>query len=863
MPADPCHPSRPNGAGRPTQLASLEFANGGEEANEVGPLLRAPCAYKDRNGQRVSAWVTLYPTAEAAARAGRLFRESSRLQGADSGKAGIDRKTAADGAKQAAAGAATASETGFIRDSRGLNETDPANAARHVAARFENQPKAERLGQTAPPKANRLDDPGRGSKTNSFSRKADEPANRAAPLAPPAALHAVGAAQAAQRIQATHSAKVGEQVSSSGDTAQGRPDCPTTTADGEAPGAPKEWAEAAPIDAAKSAEKKAFSRSSRARARSGPDPTPAIESHRRRPDPAKVALGAEPESIGRKLEQKFQSIDELGLCSGSAADGADSAGPSGDASRQTAPRKPQPDSVSDLQTRSLSCREPTHEATQLVDEIEKSAAGCRTCPEGSASGSLKPEQGAVSAPALNLNESETLGGGPKPAVENPSRERKAVDANAASTLGARQQSLLDSGKAPADSDVGSAGFNPAPDSARDSDPNSNRNSDSAAAAAPLGPSQPNPVSAQTTQDGLTRIPIEASERIPPSPSTARIDDEPTKRAENGSPLDRAHAPQAGEKNGLAAQDGNGAPMPEGALPSAAIVMEEPIDRKKKKGKEKRKGSKRSKLLGNKKSVGADGRLENKPNDGHDPTEMSVLGHLRELRQRTAKAVLGMLLCFVALFPFADKLYTLLAAPLIARLPEGSSMIATQVVSPVLVPIMVTFLAAFALSLPHTFYQVWAFVAPGLYKREKCVVLPVLLSAGALFALGVAFCYWAVFPVVFRVVAAFTPEGVRMATDISSYVAFAVRMFFCFGLAFEVPVAVALLAVAGGVSVPGLKAARPYVIVGAFVVAAIVTPPDVASQFMLAAPLIALYELGVIAAKMLRSRKEKKSAGAAP
>lgn len=837
MPADPCHPSRPNGAGRPTRLASPGFANGGEAANEVGPLLRAPCAYKDRKGRRVSAWVTLYPTAEGAARAGRIFRESSRLQGADSVKAGIDRETAA--------GAATASETGFIRDSRGLNETDAANAARHVATRFENQPETERLGQTAPPKANRLDDPRRGSKTNSFSPKADEPAHRAAPLASPT-LQAAEAAQAAQQIQATHLAKAGEQASSSGDTAQGRP---------------------APIEAAKSAEKKAFSPSSPARARSDPDPTRAIESHRRRPDPAPVALGAEPESFGRKLEQKFQSIDELGLCSGSAADGVDSAEPSGDASRQTAPRKPQPDSVSDLQTRSLSFREPTHEATQLVDEIEKSAAGCRACPEGSASGSLNPEQGAVSAPAQTLNESETLGGGPKPAVENPSRERKAVDANAASKLGARRQSLLDSGKAPADSDVGAPGSNPGPDSApdsgRDSDPDSNRNSDSAAAAEPLGPTQPNPVSAQKTQDGLTRIPIEASGRIPPSPSTARIDDEPTKRTENGPPLDRAHAPQAGEKNGLAAQEGNGARMQKDALPSAPIVMEEPIDRKKKKGKEKRKGGKRSKRLGDKKAIGADVRLENKPNDGPDSTEMSVLGHLRELRQRTAKAVLGMLLCFVALFPFADKLYTLLAAPLIAKLPEGSSMIATQVVSPVLVPIMVTFLAAFALSLPHSFYQVWAFVAPGLYKREKRVVLPVLLSAGALFALGVAFCYWAVFPVVFRVVAAFTPEGVRMATDISSYVAFAVRMFFCFGLAFEVPVAVALLAVAGVVSVPGLKAARPYVIVGAFVVAAIVTPPDVASQFMLAAPLIALYELGVIAAKMLHSRKEKKSAGAAP
>lgn len=828
MPADPCHPPRPNGAGRPTRLASLGIANGGEAANGVGPLLRAPCAYKDRSGRRVNAWVTLYPTAEGAARAGRIFRESSRLQGADSGKAGIDRETAADGAEKGA---------GF-----------------------------ETVKTIATP----------GAKEQGMA-----PANRAAPLAPPAALHAAGAARATQRIQATHSAKAGEQVSTSGDAAQGRHDFPTTTADGNAPDAPKEWAEDAPIDAAKSAEKKAISRSSRARARSGPDPTRAIESHRRRPDPASAALSAEPEPIGRKLEQKFQSIDELGLCSGFAAEGADcadgavspcdwagadSAGPSGDASGQTAspkPRRPKPDG--DLQTRSLSFCEPTPEAPQSVDGIEKSASGCMACPEGSESGSLKPAQGAVSAPAQTLNEGEALGGSPKPAGNKPG-ERKADDANAASTLGARQQSLLNSGKAPADSDVGAPGSNPGPDSApdsgRDSDQDSKRDSDFAAAAVPLVPRQPNPVSTQKTQDGLTRIPIEASEPIPPSPSTARVDDAPTKRAEDAPPLDRAPAPQAGEKNGLAAQ-GNGAQMPTYALPGASIVMEEPIDRKKKKGKEKGKGGKRSKRLGNKKATGADGRPENKPNDGTDPTEMSVLGHLRELRQRAAKAVLGMLLCFVALFPFADKLYTLLAAPLIARLPEGSSMIATQVVSPVLVPIMVTFLAAFALSLPHSFYQVWAFVAPGLYKREKRVVLPVLLSAGALFVLGVAFCYWAVFPVVFRVVAAFTPEGVRMATDISSYVAFAVRMFFCFGLAFEVPVAVALLAFAGVVSVPGLKAARPYVIVGAFVVAAIVTPPDVASQFMLAAPLIALYELGVIAAKMLRSRKEKKSAGSAP
>lgn len=821
MPADPCHPPRPNGAGRPTRLASLGIANGGEAANGVGPLLRAPCAYKDRSGRRVNAWVTLYPTAEGAARAGRIFRESSRLQGADSGKAGIDRETAADGAEQGA---------GF-----------------------------ETVKTIATP----------GAKEQGMA-----PANRAAPLAPPAALHEAGAARATQRIQATHSAKAGEQVSNSGDAAQGRPDFPTTTADGNAPNAPKEWAEAAPIDAAKSAEMKAISRSARARARSGPDPTRAIEPHRRRPDPASAALSAEPESIGRKLEQKFQSIDELGLCSGFAADGAvspcdwagaDSAEPSGEASGQTASFKPRPDPVGDLQTRSLPFCEPMPEAPQAVDGIEKSASGCLACPEGSASGSLKPEQGAVFPPAQTLNEGEALGGSPKPAG-NPSRERKADDANAASTLGAPQQSLLNSGKAPADYDDGAPGSNPgpdsAPDSARDSDQDSKRDSDFAAAAEPLGPRQPNPVSTQKTQDGLTRIPIEASKPIPPSPSTARVDDAPTKRAEDAPPLDRDPAFQAGEKNGLAAQ-GNGAQMPKGALPSAPIVMEEPIDRKKKKGKEKGKGGKRSKRLGDKKTIGADERPENKPNDGPDPTEMSVLGHLRELRQRAAKAVLGMLLCFVALFPFADKLYTLLAAPLIARLPEGSSMIATQVVSPVLVPIMVTFLAAFALSLPHSFYQVWAFVAPGLYKREKRVVLPVLLSAGALFALGVAFCYWAVFPVVFRVVAAFTPEGVRMATDISSYVAFAVRMFFCFGLAFEVPVAVALLAFAGVVSVPGLKAARPYVIVGAFVVAAIVTPPDVASQFMLAAPLIALYELGVIAAKMLRSRKEKKSAGSAP
>lgn len=205
---------------------------------------------------------------------------------------------------------------------------------------------------------------------------------------------------------------------------------------------------------------------------------------------------------------------------------------------------------------------------------------------------------------------------------------------------------------------------------------------------------------------------------------------------------------------------------------------------------------------------------------------------------------GILLCFLGLMPFAQKLYTFVAQPLMATLPANTSMIATDVIAPFFVPVKVTLMAGFLLSLPHTLYQVWAFVAPALYQNEKRLIAPLVLSSAVLFFAGMAFAYFFVFPVVFKFLAGVTPLGVNMATDIDKYLSFVLGMFAAFGTTFEVPVVVVLLNRMGVVSTEQLKAARPYVIVGAFVVAAVITPPDVISQIMLAVPLILLYEAGL-------------------
>jgi sec-independent protein translocase protein TatC len=235
-----------------------------------------------------------------------------------------------------------------------------------------------------------------------------------------------------------------------------------------------------------------------------------------------------------------------------------------------------------------------------------------------------------------------------------------------------------------------------------------------------------------------------------------------------------------------------------------------------------------------------------------PTE-NFITHLVELRNRLLRAVAGLLLIFVGLFPFSDKLYSLLAAPLLAKLPQGAQMIATAVTTPFFVPMKVTMLAAFLLALPWILYQCWAFVAPGLYAHEKRMLLPLLVASLILFFIGMTFAYFAVFPVVFGFLVGSAPQGVAVMTDIAEYLDFVMGMFLAFGFAFEVPVAVVLMSLMGWVTLAQLKEARAYVIVGAFVLGAIFTPPDIVSQFMLAIPLWILYEAGLLVVRWLPER----------
>ena len=235
------------------------------------------------------------------------------------------------------------------------------------------------------------------------------------------------------------------------------------------------------------------------------------------------------------------------------------------------------------------------------------------------------------------------------------------------------------------------------------------------------------------------------------------------------------------------------------------------------------------------------------------TAQPLIEHLLELRRRLMWTIGGLLLCFLALMPVAQQLYTFAAQPLMATLPAGTSMIATDVIAPFFVPVKVTLMAAFLLSLPHTLYQVWAFIAPALYQNEKRLVMPLVLSSVLLFFAGMAFAYFLVFPLVFKFLAGVTPVGVNMATDIDKYLSFILGMFVAFGATFEVPVVVVLLNRMGVVSLAQLRQARPYVIVGAFVLAAVITPPDVISQVLLAVPLIVLYEAGLWFCRFIHPR----------
>ncbi|MFZ5502382.1 MAG: twin-arginine translocase subunit TatC [Pseudomonadota bacterium] len=229
---------------------------------------------------------------------------------------------------------------------------------------------------------------------------------------------------------------------------------------------------------------------------------------------------------------------------------------------------------------------------------------------------------------------------------------------------------------------------------------------------------------------------------------------------------------------------------------------------------------------------------------------TLISHLIELRDRLLRCVLAVLLVFVGVFPWAADLYTLLAQPLLASLPKGAQMIATDVTTPFFVPLKVAMMAAFLIALPYVLYQLWRFVAPGLYTHEKRLVLPLILASTLLFFCGMAFAFFAVFPVVFGFITASAPQGVAVMTDIDKYLGFVISLFVAFGLTFQVPVAVIVLVRTNIVSVEKLREVRPYVIVGAFVIGAILTPPDVISQFMLAMPLWLLYEAGIVVAGMV-------------
>jgi sec-independent protein translocase protein TatC len=247
----------------------------------------------------------------------------------------------------------------------------------------------------------------------------------------------------------------------------------------------------------------------------------------------------------------------------------------------------------------------------------------------------------------------------------------------------------------------------------------------------------------------------------------------------------------------------------------------------------------------------------------ESAQETFLSHLIELRGRVVRSLVAVGLCFLPAFFYASELYDLLAFPMMRALPEGSRMIATGVITPFFIPMKISLLVAFLVALPYVLYQAWAFVAPGLYAHEKRLVLPLVVSSTLLFFAGMAFCYFIVFNTVFRFIASFAPKSISVAPDIEAYFNFVLGMFVAFGVTFEVPVVVVVLVMTGMISVEKLREIRPYVIVGAFVVAAIVTPPDVVSQLMLAVPLCILYEAGIFVSQFIEKRKPAVDAGAEP
>jgi len=236
--------------------------------------------------------------------------------------------------------------------------------------------------------------------------------------------------------------------------------------------------------------------------------------------------------------------------------------------------------------------------------------------------------------------------------------------------------------------------------------------------------------------------------------------------------------------------------------------------------------------------------------GTGSTEETFISHLIELRSRLMRSIIAVVVVLVCLVPWAKDIYALLAAPLLKALPQGSTMIATDVTGTFLVPLKVTMMAALLIALPYVLYQMWAFIAPGLYHHEKRLAVPVIFSSVVFFIIGMAFAYFLVFPIAFGFFAGYAPAGVQMMTDIDKYLSFVLTMFIAFGVTFEVPVVVVVLVRLGVVDLKKLRSIRGYVVVGAFVVGAIFAPPDVLSQCMLAIPLWLLYELGLVAARFV-------------
>ncbi|ABM01410.1 twin-arginine translocase subunit TatC [Shewanella amazonensis] len=236
-------------------------------------------------------------------------------------------------------------------------------------------------------------------------------------------------------------------------------------------------------------------------------------------------------------------------------------------------------------------------------------------------------------------------------------------------------------------------------------------------------------------------------------------------------------------------------------------------------------------------------------------QQPLISHLLELRTILLKCIAGVLLVFICLVYWANDIYHYMAIPLMQALPESSSMIATDVAAPFFAPFKLTMVLSFFIAVPYVLYQIWSFVAPGLYKHEKRLVVPLLVSSTLLFYMGIAFAYFVVFPVVFGFFTSVAPEGVTVATDISSYLNFILKLFFAFGLSFEIPIAVVLLCWAGVTSVEDLKAKRPYIVVSAFIIGMLLTPPDVISQTMLAVPMLLLFEGGLLAARFYSKKSE--------